>query len=185
MGLEVDVSSPPVGDVRVALRRPEVGVAEHLLHGAEVRSALEEMRRERVPEEVGVDAARLEACPIGQLAQDEKGTGAGERAAACVEEELRAVAAIEVRAAEREVPADGLGSGAPERYEALFATLAEHADDALLDCDAALLQACGLGDAKPRAVEELHERAIAECARHRAYRCVDQPFGLGRRERAR
>src|SRR2546425_12119604 len=39
-------------DVRVQLRGREVRVAQHFLHGAKVRAALEQVRRERVPEGV-------------------------------------------------------------------------------------------------------------------------------------
>ena len=50
-----------------------------------------------------MDAARLEARALRELAQDEERTRSRERAAACVQEELRAVAAIEMWATEREV----------------------------------------------------------------------------------
>ena len=185
MGLEVHLAAAPVRDVRVALRRPEVGVPQHLLHRAEVGAAFEEVGRERVAEEVRVHSTRLEAGPVGQLAEDEERAGARERPAARVQEQLRAVATIKVRAAEREVAADGFCGRAPERHEALLATLAEHAHDALLDRDAALLEPGRLGDTEAGAVEELHERAVAEGARRRSDSGVDEPLGLGRRECAR
>ena len=162
-----DLAASAIGDVRVALGRPEVGVAEHLLHRAEVGAALEEVRRERVAEEVRVDATRLEPGAVGELAQDQECAGAGERAAAGVQEELGPVAAVEMRPAEREVAAHGLGGRPPERDEALLAALSEHAHDALLDRDAVLLEPDGLGHAEAGAVEELHERAIAQRARRR------------------
>ena len=43
-------------DVRVALRRAEARVAEQLLDRAQVRAALQQMRRERVPQRVRADA---------------------------------------------------------------------------------------------------------------------------------
>ena len=58
---EVDVAAAAVGDVRVELGRAEVGVAEHLLHAAQVGAAFEQVRGERVPQQVRVDALRLEA----------------------------------------------------------------------------------------------------------------------------
>ena len=45
----------------VDLGRRDVGVTEHRLHRTEVRSALDEMRRERVPELVGGDVAGRQA----------------------------------------------------------------------------------------------------------------------------
>ena len=77
--LEVEVAPPPVRDVRVQLGGGEVGVAEHLLHAAEVGAALEQVRREGVAQQVRVDAARLEAGLLGEAAQDQEGAGAGER----------------------------------------------------------------------------------------------------------
>ena len=183
--LEVDLPSAPVGDVRVALGRPEVGVPEHLLHRTKVGSAFEEMGREGVTEQVWVHASRLEAGPIGELPQDEERTGARQGAAAGVQEEVGSVAPVEMRPAECEVAADGLGRRSAEGNETLLAALSQHADDALLDRDAALLEPGGLGDAQACAVQELHERAVAQRARRRPDGGVDQALGLRRRERAR
>ncbi len=58
--LEVRLPAAPIGDVRVALGRREIGVPEHLLHAAQVGAALEQVRRERVAQEVRVHALRLE-----------------------------------------------------------------------------------------------------------------------------
>jgi len=73
-------------------------VAEHLLHAPQVGASLEQVRRERVPEEVRVNTCRIEPCPVGETAEDQKRARARERAAAGVEEELGAVAAVEMRA---------------------------------------------------------------------------------------
>jgi hypothetical protein len=43
---EVQLAAAAIGDVRVELGRGQVGVPEHLLHGAEVGAPLEEVRRE-------------------------------------------------------------------------------------------------------------------------------------------
>jgi hypothetical protein len=177
---EVHVAAASIRDVRIPLRRPEVRVSEHLLHGSQIGASFEEVRRERMAQKMRVDAARLQTGSFGELAEDEKRTGARERAAAGVEEELGAVAAIEVRAPECEIPPDGLGSRSPEGHEALLATLPEHAHDPLLDGDAALLEPHGLGDSQAGPVEELHERAIAERAWRRADCGVDESLRLGR-----
>ena len=183
--VEVDVPASAVGDVRVALRRPEIGVAQHLLHRAQVSASLEEVRRERMPEEVRVHPDGLEARALRELAQDEERAGARERSAARVQEELSAVAAIEVGTTEREVAANGLGGGSSERHETLLPALAEDTDDAFLERDARFLEPGGLRDAQPGAVEELDERAVAKRARRRPDGGVYEPFGLGRRECAR
>jgi hypothetical protein len=60
MRLEIQLATPSIGYVGVQLRCREVGVAEHLLDAAQVRSTLEEMRRIRVSEQVRVDARSVE-----------------------------------------------------------------------------------------------------------------------------
>ena len=61
---------------------------EHLLNAAEVGAALEQVRRERVPQQVRVDAFRLEARAPGETPQDQERACARERPALSVEEEL-------------------------------------------------------------------------------------------------
>src|SRR4051794_4241901 len=105
MRLEIQLPTAPIGYVRVELGGREVGVAEHLLDAPEVGTALEEVRRERVPQEVRVDALRLEPRLLRQLPEDEERAAARERAALRVQEELGPVPPVEVRPAAREVAA--------------------------------------------------------------------------------
>ena len=42
-------------DVRVNLRRRDVGVAEHFLNNAQVRTVAQQMRRETVPEQMRIN----------------------------------------------------------------------------------------------------------------------------------
>ena len=58
---EVRLAAAAIRYVRVELGRAEVGMAEHLLDAAEVGAALEQVRRERVAQQVRMDAFRLEA----------------------------------------------------------------------------------------------------------------------------
>jgi hypothetical protein len=109
---EVRLSAPAIGHVRVQLRRGEVGVAEHLLDAPEIRSPLEQMRRERVAEEMWMNPPRLEACFLGEALEDEEGAGARQWASLRIQEELRAVTAVEKRAAAGLIPAEGV-HGAP------------------------------------------------------------------------
>jgi len=83
-------------------------MAEHLLNAPQVGAALEQVRRERMAEQMRVDAGRVEAGLRGAASEDEECAGARERAAARVEKELRAVAAVEVRPTAREVAAHGV-----------------------------------------------------------------------------
>jgi hypothetical protein len=57
--LEVHVAATSIRDVRIPLRRPEVSVSEHLLHGSQIGASFEEVRRERMAQKMRVDAARL------------------------------------------------------------------------------------------------------------------------------
>ena len=118
-------------------------MAEHLLDAAQVGAAFEQVRGERVPQQVRVDALGLEAGPPGQAAQDQEGAGAGERAALGVEEELRPVALVEVGAPVREVAPQRLDRVPADRDDALLVALAGAADEPLLEVDA------GRGRARP------------------------------------
>ena len=115
-------------------------MAEHLLDAAQVGAALEQVRGERVPQEVRMDALRLEAGLLGEPAQDQERAGAGERPALRVEEELGPVAAVEVRPAAGEVAAQRLGRLPADRDDALLAALADRAHEAVVEVDAALLE---------------------------------------------
>ena len=130
-------------------------------------------------------AAGLEAGALGEPAEDEERAGARQRAAACVEEEVGAMTAVEVGASEREVAAQRLGGRPAERDEAFLAALADDAHHAGLEVDRAARQAERLGDAEAGAVEELHQGAVAHRARRRADRGVDEALGLCGREGAR
>jgi hypothetical protein len=95
----------PIGYVGIELRGRKIGVAEHLLNRTEVRAALQQVRRERVPEEMGVDALGVEPRLLRQLAEDEECPGARERPTACVQEELGPVSRVQVRPPSAEVAA--------------------------------------------------------------------------------
>jgi hypothetical protein len=158
--LEIQLATAPIGYVRVQLRRGQVGMAEHLLNAPEVGASLEEMGRERVPEQVGVDPLGLETRLGGQPTQDEEGAGAGQRATLCVEEELRAVAPVEVRPPAGEVAADRFRGLAADRDDPLLVSLAHAAHEAVVERDPAFLERYGFGDAQTGSVQELDEGAV-------------------------
>jgi hypothetical protein len=103
--LVVQLAATPIGYVRVQLGGREVGVAEHLLHAAEVRASFEKMGRERVAQQMRMDARGLETGFFGSAPQDQERARARERSALGVQEELGAVAPVEVGASAREVAA--------------------------------------------------------------------------------
>ncbi len=181
----VRVAAVSVGDVRVALGGRDVGVPEHLLDAPQVGTALEQVGGERVAQEVGVDATRLQAGPLGEAAEDEERACARQRAATRVQEEVGSMAPVEVRSAEREVAARGLRRRPPERDEPLLAALADHADDAGVEVDRGAGEPEGLRDAEPGAVEQLDERLVAHRPRRRPVRRIDEPLRLRGGERPR
>src|SRR4051794_10326005 len=132
-----------------------------------------------------VYALGLEARLAGEAAQDHECSGAGQRAAVRVQEDLRPVALVEVRPAAGEVAAERLDGLAADRDDPFLRPLAEGADDAAVEIDCSALEADGLRDAQARPVQQLDERAVAEIARRGAGRGLDEPLGLGGRERAR
>src|SRR5919199_5031184 len=107
MRMRLVVQLPPaaIRHVRVQLRRRQVGVAEHLLDGAEVGAALEQMGRERVAQQVRMDPRGVEAGLRGETAEDEEGARTRQRAAAGVEEELGPVPRVEIWTASGDVAA--------------------------------------------------------------------------------
>ena len=88
MRVEVHVAATAVRDLRVELGRREVGVAEHLLDAAQIGAPFEQVRRERMAQEMRMHAAGLEAGDGREPAQDQERAGPREPAALCIEEEL-------------------------------------------------------------------------------------------------
>ena len=84
-----------------------------------------------------------------------------ERAALRVQEELGAVALVEVGAAAGVVAAQGVDRLAADRDDALLRALADRPDEPPLEVDRRALEPDGLAHAQSGAVEELDERAIA------------------------
>src|SRR5687767_1293020 len=72
-------------DVGVDLGGREIGMSQHLLHGAEIRSALEQMGGKAVPQRMRRDALG-DPGPLSGAANDAPGTHAGERLAARIEQ---------------------------------------------------------------------------------------------------
>ena len=92
MGAQVDLAQAVLGDPGVDLGGGQAGVAEQLLDAADVGPAGQQVGGERVAQEVRVDAARLQAGPLGEAAEDEERACARQRAAPRVQEEIRSMA---------------------------------------------------------------------------------------------
>src|SRR5215210_8139991 len=185
VSLEIGVATAPIGHVRVELGRGEIGVPEHLLDAAQVGASLEEMSGERVAQQMRVHPFRLEARLAGELAQDQERARARERATLGVEEELGAVSAVEMWAAVRQITTQCLRGLPADRDDALLAALADRADEAVVQVDAAALETDRLADPEAGAVQELDQSVVAEGPRRRSPRRLDEPFGFPRRQCAR
>src|SRR5437868_15347742 len=98
-----------------------------------------------------MDPARLEARLLGQPPQDQERAGTGKSAALRVQEELRPAAAVEERPPTCEVAAESRDRRVPDRHDPLLAALAGHANEPLVEVDAALLEPDRLRDPDPGA----------------------------------
>ena len=153
-------------------------MAEHLLHRTQVGSTLEQMRCERVAEKVWMHATGLEPRLLGDPAQDQERSRPGQRSAARVQEQIGPMPDVQVRPAEREVAANRLGCGPPERHDPLLVALADHAHDAGVDVDRRPSEPDCLGDTKPCSVHQLDERAVAQRTRCCSVRGLHQALGF-------
>src|SRR5438552_12375832 len=117
--------------MRVDLRRRDVRVAEHRLHGAQVGAALEQMGGEAVAQRVRVDAL-LDACRARVSAEQLPESLPGHVAAARGDEEVGGVASPEqLLARPPEIDVERLAGASADGNDALLAALAappSHAD---------------------------------------------------------
>jgi hypothetical protein len=121
-------------------------MSKHFLNRAQVGAALEQVRRERMPEEMRVHSLRLEPGLLRELAEDQERARARQRTALCVEEELRSMAPVEVRPPAREVAPQRLDGFRADRDDALLLALPDAADEALVEVDAGAVEADRLAD---------------------------------------
>ena len=89
-----------------------------------------------------------------------------------------------MRAAAGKVALDSPHGLATTRYDSFATTFAKHADETEFPIEVAGAQAAELGDAQPRAVEELKHGAVAKAER-RVVRMLDQRDRLLARQRMR
>ena len=168
MGFAVDPLQMGRGHVRVDLGGGEIGVAEHLLDGAQVGASLEQVGGERVPEGVGGDVVGQAGLPRVALDDGVKSL-AGQPPAAVVQEQLRRLEgarAAQERAAPLVVGADGLDGHAPQRDDALLVALADGADEPHLQVD--VLEPQSRGPPRPAGRRRRASRAAPGRAARRA-----------------
>src|SRR5215218_4783142 len=179
VGGEVDLFEAFAREVRVHLRGRDVGVAEHLLHGAQVAAAGEQVGGEAVAQRVRAHLAR-QAGVAGVALDDLVETLPGQRAAAEIDEQLRLVAlADELRPAAAKVAVDRRDRLAAERNQPLLGALAASAQEALAQFHVAELEPDRLRGAQPAGVHHLEQRPVAQRRRLAALRRGEQLLHLG------
>ena len=149
MGPVIDLAQPLAVHVAVRLRRRERAVAEQLLDHPQVGAALEQVRRECVPQPVRV----REQPPERARVEPPAARGDEQRVLGAVDELRAAVVQVEPQ------PVCGLLA---ERDDALLAALAPDVDRLLLEVDVAEIEVDRLAAAQPGRVDELEQRAVAE-----------------------
>src|SRR5687767_12555153 len=136
-------------------------MAEHLLHGPEVRAAFQQVRGEAVPERVRCDPL-LDPGPLGAPLDHAPRTDARERLPTGVEENAPFGAAMVQRGTQHaKVHRNRTDRPAPDGYEPFLAALAEHPHEALLQQEGPEGEPAELGNAEPRAIPQLEQGAIA------------------------
>src|SRR6185437_3541845 len=158
--LEVRLAHVVGRHVRVHLGRLDAGVAEHLLHAAQVAAALEQVGGERVPQRVRRHVLGDPGL-AGMLADELEHRLAGDPLAAVVQEEdVAALEPAQVGAAALQVDPGRLGRALAHRHDPLLRALPGAADDALGEVDVGDAQGDELGHAQAGAVEQLEHRPV-------------------------
>src|SRR5688572_22176288 len=150
-------------DVGVDLRRRDVSMSKHLLYRAQIRAALEQMRRERMSERVG-RYVFLQTRLFHVLAEHLPRAHAGERRTARVEKEhALPPSTLETRSQLPHIDRHRPDGTPPDRHEALLAPLPEDTEEGVLEQEVAYPERDPLRDAQTRAVRHLQHGSVTEC----------------------
>ncbi len=143
--------------VGVDLRGGNVGVAEQLLHRAQVAGGFQHVAGKRVAQQVRVDMPRHALLQRQRFQAQLHRARVDRRAAATAEN--RAVRRHALRRAEGAQRGDRMPT---DRQHARLAALAEHAHFAALQIQLQPAQPDQLGQAQPAGVEQLQHRTVAQ-----------------------
>jgi hypothetical protein len=172
-----------VGEIKVGidLGGGDVGVAEQLLDAAQILTRFKKMRRERMPEQVGVDLGRqtLAARPVA----DAQLHGAVLEPAAITANEHRGFFRRRQCRAFLQPGAQRFFGLASHGHDALLAPFAEHADRAIRQVELAEVQRDQLIEPQSRGIEQLHDGLVAH-GEHVVGRDVQQLADLVHVQRA-
>jgi hypothetical protein len=151
MGIAIGGGEPLTAHMGVALGGGHVGVAEQLLDRSKISAPIEEMRRERVPEGVGM--GRRRRTPI----EDAAHIARSEPATPLIAEQF---VAGDHFAAESEPATQRIDRRLAEGNESLTRPLAPHPSRPLSEIERTNIERAELSDANTRAVQHLKHRVI-------------------------
>src|SRR5664280_2848951 len=167
MGTSIYVLDPFASQMCVQLCGADARMSEQLLNDAQVRSSLQQVGRERMPERVRADPVPKTGAP-GRRAKYLPPSPAIQPLAAHGEKDRPS--AVRVPAPCRKPAGPDVGDVAPQpghrhlpdRHLALAIALAYHAHQTRVQRDVLQVQTDRLRYAQPRGVEKLEERSIAD-----------------------
>ena len=148
--------------MRVNLRGGDAFVAEHLLHGAEVGTAFDEVRGERMAE--GVRTHRLfNACVLHPLLDEHEDHLAGEVRPSAVQKDVIFLALLDFQlfTFAIHVVVHRFHGRLTNRNQPFFVALANYFDEAVIKKEVGKTQGDKLAYTQPSAVHHLHHGAVA------------------------
>jgi hypothetical protein len=147
-------------DVSINLRRGDVRVTQHLLNRDEVRTALEKVRREGVPERMRAHVL-ANSSGLYMRSQDLPHTHARERPAARIQEDAALSPPLfEARSGLSEIDCEGSHRPTPQRNESFLATLPEYGGELAFEIEMDDPERSKLGDSHSAGIGELEQRPV-------------------------
>ncbi len=146
--------------MRVHLRRADVGMPQHFLHGAQVAAGLQHVAGEAVTQHVRMDIAA--DALFDRPVLDAVLHGAGAEAFAALVDEQRFFFGRRHAAANREPVTDGFGGVAAQWHDARLAALAGDGNGTFGKVDGVEIEADQFGEAQAGRIEQLEDGAVAQ-----------------------
>src|ERR1700680_2599770 len=162
MELLVNRSQVFAVDVRVDLRGRDVDVAQHLLHGPEIRAAFQQMCRERMAQRVG--RHRFRDSNLGRvLAKDLPRAHARQRLSSGVEEQdSLSLALLQLWTELAQIDRDCADRAAADRNQALLGAFAEYAHQVVLKHHVANAERNPFRNPESGTIGKLQHRPVAK-----------------------
>src|SRR5439155_15247108 len=175
----VDLFQAFLQDVRVNLSGRDVAVTQHELDRAQIGAPLEQVRRERVPHQVGRNARRNPRRPA-VASDDLPEAHPRKRASALVDEQRRHGRILHQLPPLPSVSFEGSQRRFPDRYQALLAPLPPAVYHSEVRLKVLAAQADQLRDPHPRRIEQLEHRFVPMARRRRGVGLLEQRVHLTR-----